>query len=103
MTLPPEPEAHLQRKVLQLARLYGYRAYHTHRSDRSEPGFPDLVLVKMGGRRPVLFCELKAAKGKLSPAQLAWIEDLVACEGYGALAYVWRPADLTQIAAVLGG
>jgi len=56
-------EADLQRSIIICARDMGWLAYATYRSMRSEPGFPDLVLV----RPPrVMFLELKTAKGRLS-------------------------------------
>lgn len=82
-------ERELQDLVLDAARHLGWRAYHTHDSRRSEPGFPDLVLVHRRGRR-VLWRELKAQRGVLTRAQAGWLDDLVAV---GADARVWRPAD----------
>jgi hypothetical protein len=93
-------EAQLLATVRQLARLCGWRCYHTHDSRRSEPGFPDLVLVHAGHSR-LVFAELKTESGRLSAKQRAWLADLTAV---GAEAHVWRPADLQQaIPAVLGG
>ena len=90
-----QPESVLQTQVLALARLYGWRWYHTHDSRHSPPGFPDLVLVR-GAR--VIFAELKTQRGRLTLDQRAWLEDLRAtC----AEVYVWRPADLPVIAAIL--
>jgi len=77
--------------VRQLARLLGYLTYHTHRSDRSEPGFPDLVLVHPRTGH-LVFAELKTAKGRVAPAQHVWIDAL---RRAGVAAYIWRPADLT--------
>ena len=48
--------------VVDLARTLGWRVYHTYDSRRSQPGFPDLVLV----RERILFLELKSETGKLS-------------------------------------
>lgn len=81
-------ERDLQTRVLQLARQTGHLAYHTHDSRRSQPGFPDLVLVGPGG---VLFRELKTQKGVLRPEQRTWLTTL---DDAGADAGVWRPLDL---------
>lgn len=78
-----------QQAVENLALRAGWLVYHTHDSRRSQPGFPDLVLVH-GARRLVLFRELKTQAGKTSPAQKRWIAELKAA---GADAAVWRPLD----------
>lgn len=93
-------EAEFLAAVRQLARYCGWRRiYHTHDSRRSEPGFPDLVLLHPGQKR-IVFAELKTATGKTSAAQEEWIADLAAA---GAEVYLWRPADLQAvIPAVLG-
>jgi hypothetical protein len=87
-------EGMLQRQVLQLARLRGWLAYHPLDSRGSEPGFPDLVLV----RERVVFAELKSATGRLSQAQRTWLDRLTAA---GAECYCWRPSDWDQITEVL--
>lgn len=58
------------------------------------PGFPDLVLV----RERVVVAELKARRGKVSDQQQAWLE---AFGRAGVEVYVWRPADLDEVQAVL--
>lgn len=83
-------EATFLGKVRDLCRYNHLLTYHTHRSDRSEPGFPDLVIV---GRSGVLFRELKTAKGRVSVAQREWLDALNAA---GMDADVWRPADLAS-------
>ncbi len=82
-------EEQLQLTVLGCARFLGWRFYHTYDARRSQAGFPDLVLVHPGQRR-VVFAELKRAKGKVRPAQTAWLADLQAA---GQEAYLWRPDD----------
>lgn len=54
--LPAESEAAFMQKVVSLAGFCGWLVYHTHRSDRSPAGFPDLVMVR-GSR--LLFAECK--------------------------------------------
>lgn len=84
-------ESLLQDTVLRLAKLYGWRPYHTYDSRRSHAGWPDLVLC----RPPrLLFLELKSEKGRLSEEQRSWLMDLSAC---GAEVAVIRPGDLTTI------
>lgn len=91
-------EKDLQRAVVQLAEVYGYRrSYHTYDSRRSAKGFPDLVLV---GRGRVIFAELKSERGKVSPEQQGWLEDLGEIGG-NVHAYLWRPSDLEQIPEAL--
>jgi len=83
-------EAALQSQVLALAFDLRWRAYHTFDSRRSQPGFPDLVLVSVHYGR-VLWRELKTERGRLTNAQRFWLSDLQAA---GQDAGVWRPSDL---------
>lgn len=89
--------------------------YHTHRSDKSERGFPDLVLVHSDLGR-VIFAELKNARGKVEPNQAEWLQALqevrsmnhTAYQDVGIIpdlpeVYLWRPADQDQILQVLMG
>ncbi len=81
-------EAEFLQAVRDLAKQLGWLIYHTHRSDRSEKGFPDLVLV----RPPfVLYRELKSEKGRLKPEQETWLHTLGEA---GQDVGVWRPHDL---------
>lgn len=77
----------------------GWEPYHTHNSQRSEPGWPDLVLASAKQRR-VLFIELKTDTGRVSKAQQKWLDLLLAC---GQEAAVWRPADWPAIMRILRG
>lgn len=82
-------EAEFQSAVIELAKLTGWKWYHTHNSRRSVPGFPDLVLVhRVTGR--VVFAELKTETGRVAPAQTEWLDLL----GVRNDAYLWRPNDL---------
>lgn len=89
-------ERQFQAMVLKLAAAFGYRPYHTHDSRRSQPGFPDLVLVKQG--RPVIFAELKTDRGQTRAEQDVWLELL---RSTGARVFLWRPAQLQEIADIL--
>lgn len=88
-------EDQLLQAVRDLALIRGWLAYHTYRSTRSEPGFPDLVLVhKRTGQ--IVFAELKSATGLLSKAQHAWLAALRLRQRPGVAVHVWRPADLAS-------
>lgn len=105
-------EAAWQAIVEGLLTFYGWRWYHTHRSDRSVPGFPDIVAVRAG---ELLFAELKTEKGKLSNAQQMWIADLAAFaaeimswvpDGHATPAigiYTWRPHERADVERILAG
>lgn len=83
-------EATLQSNVTEFARSLGYLCYHTHDSRRSQPGFPDLVMVRaIAGR--LIFAELKTERGKQSAAQREW-ERALRAGGQGEV-YLWRPTD----------
>lgn len=91
------PEAELLANIRTLAGWRGWLVYHTQRSERSEPGFPDLVLVHPKRGR-LIFAELKSQRGKVSPAQQRWIDGLGDVAGTGDDAgalevFVWRPVD----------
>ena len=105
MTTSPaehQTERDFQKQVVALANLAGWRTYHTHDSRRSNPGFPDLVLVHRSQGR-LIFAELKAQKGKLRTEQAEWLSDLwQITEGREwAEVYVWRPSDWASIEATL--
>lgn len=94
-TPPRETEGQFLAEVRRYAKSRGWATYHTHRSEKSEEGFPDLVLT----RRPrVVFLELKADRTKVTDAQRAWIEELRACEQE---AYIVRPKHWEQIEKLL--
>ena len=86
-------EAQWQSQVIQWAKAAGWRVMHDADSRRNpgDPGFPDLVLAKTGR---ALFIELKTEKGRQTPAQRDWEEDL---PNYHLL----RPSDLDELIALL--
>lgn len=83
-------EQNFQSLVVFYARSRGWKIYHTYDSRRSEPGFPDLVLV----RDKVLYRELKTEKGRLSVPQKEWGQSLSEA---GADYKVWRPSMIEEI------
>lgn len=98
-----------------LALALGWMGYHTHRSQHSPAGFPDLCLVHPGAGR-LVFAELKREKrSNPTPAQVAWLDalgviaDRVVRPGTiparvpeqitghpvaSVDVYLWRPSDL---------
>jgi len=94
-------EATLQLNITGAARDLGWRAYHTHDSRRSQPGFPDLCLIH-GRQDRCLFAELKTEAGRTTKEQRAWAADLLGLTFVEY--YLWRPSDwlggdVTQILA----
>ncbi len=100
-------EADLQASIVSAARDFHWLCYHSHDSRRSEPGYPDLTLV----RPPrVLFIECKTdtgrlrsghfgKKGRWMPGQTNWQSALLACPG---VEYVLaRPSNLDEVYATL--
>lgn len=74
-------EAEFAQRVEETCNYLQLRWHHETDSRRSKAGFPDYCIVGPFG---VLFLELKADKGRVSPQQQAWIDDLN------------EPASLTQ-------
>lgn len=88
-------ERAFQAMVCELAGHLGYLVYHTHDSRRSQPGFPDTVMVR---RQRVIYAELKSMRGRLRPEQRVWIDALRAA---GQDVYLWRPNQWAEIEQVL--
>ena len=86
-------ENQLLEAVRGYAKLTGWLTYHTHDSRRSEPGFPDLVMVR-GGR--LIFAELKREGGNPTPEQRIWLAELGDVGRYSlgnVRCYLWKPSD----------
>lgn len=83
-------EDELLSAVRALAKAEGWRCYHTYRSDRSEPGWPDLVLVRGS---VLLIRELKTERGRTTEAQSAWVRALAEAN---VDVDIWRPSDLFE-------
>ena len=103
-------EKNFQATVIDLARTYGWIVGFTYDAKKSEPGEPDLRMV----RPPrVIFAELKTVKGKLTKGrwnksgrwmtgQDEWQDALSSCPGVEY--YLWRPDGLDgEIERILGG
>jgi hypothetical protein len=64
-------EKDYQQQIVDLARLQGWRVFHCFDSRRSEPGFPDLILV----RGITMLCmEVKREDAKMDTAQQVWLD-----------------------------
>ena len=85
---PFSNEADFQAALSKVAKQLGWLSYHTRFSIDSEPGFPDLVLLR--GER-LIFAELKGPRGVLSEEQRQWLDRLAAVPGVES--YLWRPGD----------
>jgi hypothetical protein len=95
--LPPINEKTFQdRHVIPLAKMLGWEVYHPHLSKWSERGWPDLAMVRAGR---LVFAELKSDAGVLTADQTRWIGLLDGVAGVEV--YVWRPAQLQEIADIL--
>lgn len=98
---PAMKESQLQRAILDLALLLGWRAMHQQPAMRKDgswvtaiqghPGWPDLALL-----RPPRFilAELKSVKGALTHDQGLWLNGLKLVPGIET--FVWRPEDWTS-------
>lgn len=107
MTAPALSERAWQEVVLELARLYRWRAHHCRPAQRvsgrwstpiqGDPGFPDLVLC---GHGRLILAELKtdARSSILDDQQAAWRDTLLAA---GVEWYCWRPRHLPEVREVL--
>jgi hypothetical protein len=90
--LPPLTERQWQQQVTDLAKLRGWWVYHPLLSKWSEPGWPDLTLI----RPPrMVLAELKSDRGKISDAQRRVFALLDQVDGVES--YVWRPADFDSV------
>lgn len=92
---PRLTERAFQERVVSLARSLGWLVYHSYDSRRSQPGFPDLVLVRADR---LIFAELKQCKGQLTQAQEEWLLALAVTR---AEIHLWRPRHWDVIIEVL--
>lgn len=98
-----EKEREFQGRVIETARLMGWRVYSIPDSRRATlAGFPDLLLWRVKDKR-FLFAELKREKGRLSKPQEAVLEELrLIAQGVREIeVHVWRPSDWDRILLIL--
>ncbi len=91
----PETEKGFQDAVIELAKLRGWKCYHTWNSRHSEAGFPDLLMLR-GAR--IVAAELKRDGRKATPQQDDW---LLAFAKAGVMVYEWHPRDWDDIVRTL--
>lgn len=84
-----------QAQVVHLARLHNWkRPMHIYDSRRSEPGWPDLALV----RDRLVLIECKTETGRVTATQSAW---LTALDRASVEVYVARPRHLQHLSRIL--
>jgi hypothetical protein len=93
-------ERQLQDAVIACARLLGWKVAHFRPAQTAKgwrtpveadgAGFPDLILAHPSNGMAVYAVELKAAAGRILPAQQGWLDVL---EQAGCHTAVWRPDD----------
>ena len=102
-------ETEFQAQVVRAARMFRWMVSHMTLPQRSEPGVPDLLMV----RPPrVVFAELKSETGRLTikqryspktgrslPNQKDWKDAFESCPGVEY--YLWRPTDWEDLVEVL--
>lgn len=94
--LPTISERAFQAQVIAAAEAMGWLCYHTHDSRRSQPGFPDLIMVR--GYRMVAL-ELKVGRRRPTPEQLVW---LAAFRDVCQVDALWaKPDDWEQLMEIL--
>ena len=75
-----------QSQVVKLARLLGWKVYHTHDSRRSQEGFPDLILIR---ETRLIVAELKTLDNTTTSEQRAWLSAFIGIS-HPEVA-LWRP------------
>lgn len=100
MSARPMTERQLQTAIVGLCQWLHLLVYHTHNSQHSARGFPDLVIV---GPRGIVFAELKSAHGKTTIDQRCWEAGIREAAG---TFYLWRPehwqnGDIREILTAL--
>jgi len=103
MNTPIIKESEFQEWLRQLAIVYGYMYYHTHRSVSSPSGFPDTVMVRLEPTPRLIVAELKTDDIKNSQPsidQWMWLRILQQLSS-PVECYLWRVSDRERIEELL--
>lgn len=98
VTAPEITESQFQKQVKDAALMFGWLYYHTFRSQWSPAGFPDCVMVRSNR---IVYAELKKNDKKAcwpTEEQREWLWRLAEAD---AEVYLWTPAHIEQVVAVL--
>jgi hypothetical protein len=97
IALAPIKEKEYMGQIIEVARLFRWsHIYHPWLSVKSEPGWPDLALVR---NNVLAFLEVKTDRGLLTRAQREWIDVLSQVEIVQA--HVVRPSDWNFVRELL--
>ena len=98
-------EASFTAQVIEQARWRGWLCHHCRPAqDRSgrwktpiqgDPGFPDVLCLRQDR---VVLAELKAMRGKVTPAQEEWLKQ---ANRAVVESYLWKPSDILTIEEIL--
>lgn len=94
-----ETEADFQTFVTGTLDLFGWWWFHDADSRRNREGLADILAIHPGAGR-LLFAELKDARRKPTPAQVAFLE-MVRLVRHPPEARLWRPRDRGDVLATL--
>jgi hypothetical protein len=91
-----QSESEFMTAIIDEAKRTGWLVYHTHRSDKSEAGFPDLVMVRQGR---MVVAEVKRVGGTPTMEQVRWLLDMARVPGIEV--YCWDAADFDKVVQTL--
>ena len=94
--IAPRDEDDFQAMVVEFAKSREWLCYHTRNSRRSEPGWPDLAMVRS---QVLVIAELKFGNNTATPEQRKWLKALSAIPGVQT--FVWYPQDWPEVLKVL--
>jgi hypothetical protein len=92
-------ERALENKLHTLCTTLGYLRYHTYRSTRSAPGFPDDIILDPANPQVLYALECKRVGAQPSPVQRRWLDALAQVERVHA--GVYTPAEWPELQQLL--